>query len=504
MPPYFCRGETGRDISQIFCLLGCSDNMTVAMASSKAEVHERDLVMRTKRGSPTDDRDSDTSVRIPQVNNWKDDQAPQAAVATDEESDAGKSSCRRNSASMMYAEPTDLSVKKHNPTSNPTNNNNSHHTNNNHLEMQIPSPRLSLSSIGSNNNNSQSNNPLHPSQRRTSSQFSPPPSVKSSFSITNLLRPPPKTKELPEDLSRAGRNSVLPLHEVSVAPQPIEPPQSEAKHPAVKRKIEEVEQEIDVEEEEGEEKDCDAEEEEDEEDVGGDMGISETLLNDESKGCPSPSSPDGCLKMKKQRKARTAFSDNQLQTLEKSFERQKYLSVQDRMELAAKLNLTDTQVKTWYQNRRTKWKRQTAVGLELLAEGGYGRLMGGYWPYTTPPGIPAPAHPTAHLSAVGALSSMAALSSSMDLYYRHLRRAAGGGAARELLPMAAAPRPHSSPPRGCPPPPLRPPSSRPGSSTRPRPRRPPSPTILSSDGNLNESSSIGGESCYKGFLCASD
>jgi BarH-like protein len=56
--------------------------------------------------------------------------------------------------------------------------------------------------------------------------------------------------------------------------------------------------------------------------------------------------------VKKQRKARTAFSDQQLQTLETSFERQKYLSVQDRMELAAKLNLTDTQVKTWYQNRR--------------------------------------------------------------------------------------------------------------------------------------------------------
>ena len=55
---------------------------------------------------------------------------------------------------------------------------------------------------------------------------------------------------------------------------------------------------------------------------------------------------------KKQRKARTAFSDHQLQTLENNFERQKYLSVQDRMELAAKLNLTDTQVKTWYQNRR--------------------------------------------------------------------------------------------------------------------------------------------------------
>ncbi|XP_071802721.1 barH-like 2 homeobox protein [Asterias amurensis] len=75
-------------------------------------------------------------------------------------------------------------------------------------------------------------------------------------------------------------------------------------------------------------------------------------------------------KSKKPRKARTAFTDHQLNSLERSFERQKYLSVQDRMELAASLNLTDTQVKTWYQNRRTKWKRQTAVGLELLAEAG--------------------------------------------------------------------------------------------------------------------------------------
>ncbi|BFZ05809.1 hypothetical protein BsWGS_08848 [Bradybaena similaris] len=74
------------------------------------------------------------------------------------------------------------------------------------------------------------------------------------------------------------------------------------------------------------------------------------------------------VKMKKPRKARTAFTDHQLSVLEKTFERQKYLSVQDRMDLAVKLKLSDTQVKTWYQNRRTKWKRQTAVGLELIAE----------------------------------------------------------------------------------------------------------------------------------------
>ncbi|XP_037339098.2 barH-like homeobox 1a isoform X1 [Pungitius pungitius] len=54
---------------------------------------------------------------------------------------------------------------------------------------------------------------------------------------------------------------------------------------------------------------------------------------------------------KKPRKARTAFSEQQLTRLEKSFHKQKYLSVQDRMELASSLQLSDTQVKTWYQNR---------------------------------------------------------------------------------------------------------------------------------------------------------
>ncbi|CAF3724224.1 unnamed protein product [Rotaria socialis] len=70
---------------------------------------------------------------------------------------------------------------------------------------------------------------------------------------------------------------------------------------------------------------------------------------------------------KKQRKPRTAFTDVQLNTLEKSFERQKYLSVQERLELANRLHLSDTQVKTWYQNRRTKWKRQACLGLELFS-----------------------------------------------------------------------------------------------------------------------------------------
>ncbi|CAF0745062.1 unnamed protein product [Adineta steineri] len=100
-----------------------------------------------------------------------------------------------------------------------------------------------------------------------------------------------------------------------------------------------------------------------------DSDIGEETSTSDSGGCHGMNG--STLKTnKKPRKARTAFTDQQLNCLEKSFERQKYLSVQDRMELAARLSLSDTQVKTWYQNRRTKWKRQAAVSLEFLEQQG--------------------------------------------------------------------------------------------------------------------------------------
>ncbi|CAF3039351.1 unnamed protein product [Rotaria sp. Silwood2] len=58
------------------------------------------------------------------------------------------------------------------------------------------------------------------------------------------------------------------------------------------------------------------------------------------------------------RRTRTVFSDAQLLGLEKRFETQKYLSTPDRIELADMLHLSQLQVKTWYQNRRMKWKKQ--------------------------------------------------------------------------------------------------------------------------------------------------
>ncbi|XP_072335366.1 NK1 transcription factor related 2-like,a [Scyliorhinus torazame] len=63
----------------------------------------------------------------------------------------------------------------------------------------------------------------------------------------------------------------------------------------------------------------------------------------------------GCAKP---RRARTAFTYEQLVALENKFRSTRYLSVCERLNLALALSLTETQVKIWFQNRRTKWKKQ--------------------------------------------------------------------------------------------------------------------------------------------------
>ncbi len=70
------------------------------------------------------------------------------------------------------------------------------------------------------------------------------------------------------------------------------------------------------------------------------------------------SSPHNATGFRKKR--RTAFTSTQLQELENMFNKQKYLTKRDRCVLAKSLGLTEKHVKTWYQNRRTKWKRDTS------------------------------------------------------------------------------------------------------------------------------------------------
>nr|XP_046915044.1 homeobox protein ceh-31-like [Dermatophagoides farinae] len=84
----------------------------------------------------------------------------------------------------------------------------------------------------------------------------------------------------------------------------------------------------------------------------------------------TPTTTTTTTSTKKQRRRRTAFTQAQLNFLEKNFHEKKYLTVADRGQVADALNLSETQIKTWYQNRRTKWKRQHNVKLDELRYNG--------------------------------------------------------------------------------------------------------------------------------------
>ncbi|XP_032220012.1 barH-like 1 homeobox protein [Nematostella vectensis] len=72
----------------------------------------------------------------------------------------------------------------------------------------------------------------------------------------------------------------------------------------------------------------------------------------------SSSSSDKRDKLAKKRRKRTAFTSFQLKCLEDKFKFSKYLTIAERDMMARSLQLTNRQIKTWFQNRRTKWKRE--------------------------------------------------------------------------------------------------------------------------------------------------
>ncbi|XP_072196753.1 ventral anterior homeobox 1 isoform X1 [Excalfactoria chinensis] len=155
------------------------------------------------------------------------------------------------------------------------------------------------------------------------------------------------------------------------------------------------------------------------------------------------------LDLDRPKRTRTSFTAEQLYRLEMEFQRCQYVVGRERTELARQLNLSETQVKVWFQNRRTKQKKdqgkdselrsvvsETAATCSVLRLLEQGRLL-------SPPGLPGLLPPCAS----GALGSA----------LRGPGLAAGSGtaaaAAAAAAPAGGSPHPPSAGTAAGPPPP---------------------------------------------------
>ncbi|XP_068456220.1 homeobox protein engrailed-2b-like [Clinocottus analis] len=79
--------------------------------------------------------------------------------------------------------------------------------------------------------------------------------------------------------------------------------------------------------------------------------------------------------IKEDKRPRTAFSAEQLHRLKSEFQNNRYLTEQRRQSLALDLDLNESQIKIWFQNKRAKIKKATgnknSLALHLMAQGLY-------------------------------------------------------------------------------------------------------------------------------------
>ncbi|XP_056374353.1 homeobox protein engrailed-2 [Hyla sarda] len=100
-----------------------------------------------------------------------------------------------------------------------------------------------------------------------------------------------------------------------------------------------------------------------------------TRYSDRPSSGPRSRKPKKKTVTKEDKRPRTAFTAEQLQRLKAEFQTNRYLTEQRRQSLAQELNLNESQIKIWFQNKRAKIKKasgnKNSLALHLMAQGLY-------------------------------------------------------------------------------------------------------------------------------------